>query len=195
MTRAPRSALAVVIFAVACGSSSEPTAPLSNDPSFSAAVKGDVSASLQGFPLSIRLPTGYSESTSGGPIQSTPVVMISFGARDAGRTSVSIGLMGPIQPGTYVVRTTGSSPLGSRPELYGSILQTDFDGTHNYSATSGTVTLTSAGTTLRGTFSLHYGRVVLFPTTPAPGTSYPSTPASVDATGSFAVAAPTQTIP
>jgi hypothetical protein len=55
--------------------------------------------------------------------------------------------------------------------------------------------LTSADAILRGTFSLHYGQVTLFPPNPTPGTSYPATPANVDATGAFVVAAPTTTLP
>jgi hypothetical protein len=196
-TGLPRSLVAMLaaLLTGACASSSEPTAPVSNAPSFSVAIKGDVSSSLTGLPLSLKDPTGYAESANGAPLQSTSVVIVSFTASDAGKTSVTIGLMGPIQAATYNIRVIGSSPLGSKPELYGSISQTDFDGRHNFTATSGTVTLTSVGTTLHGTFALHYGRVTLFPVTPTPGTSYPATPANVDATGSFVVAAPTLTIP
>jgi hypothetical protein len=192
-------AFAAVVLASACGSSSEPTAPTppaSNEPSFSASIRGDVSTTVQGVPLSALAPTGYSESTNGGPSQSTPVVLLSFGSFFVGPPTLTIGLMGPIQTGTYVVRVVGSSPLGSRQELYGSISQPGAEGTRSsYSATSGTVTLTSVGTTMRGTFTLHYGRVVVFPANPTPGTSFPSSPASVDATGSFVVGAPLLTLP
>jgi hypothetical protein len=191
-----RSLVAVVaVLATACGSSSEPTAPESSAPSFSAAIKGDISAALQGIPLSLRMATGYAESLNGAPLQSTSVVAVNFTPPDASNITISIGLMGPIQPGTYIVRVVGSSPLGSRQELYSSVSRTDADGKHSYAATSGTVTLTSAGNVLRGTFALHYGRVTVFPLTPTPGTSYPGMPANADATGSFVVGAPTQTIP
>jgi hypothetical protein len=194
-TPRPLVVTVVVALAAACGSSSEPTAPQSTAPSFSVAITGDVSAAVQGIPLSLRLSTGYAESLDGAPLQSTPVVAVNFTASDASQTAISIGLIGPIQPGTYIVRVVGSSPLGSRQELYSSVSQIDANGKHSYVATSGTVTLTSAGSTMRGTFALHYGRVTLFPLTPTPGTSYPGLPASADATGSFVVAAPTQTIP
>jgi hypothetical protein len=55
------------------------------------------------------------------------------------------------------------------------------------------VTLTAVGDTLRGTLSLHFGTVAVFP--PNSNMSAPTTGASVDATGSFAVAAPTTTTP
>jgi hypothetical protein len=195
---APRSlvAAAAVVLAAACGSSTEPTAPVSNDPAFTVSARGDVSTSLAGIPFSLIATNGYSESVNGGASQATSVVMITFGGSTLGPVSFNVGLMGPLSTGVYNVRVIGSSALGSKQELYGSITVNGADGSRtSYSATSGTVTLTSVGTTLRGTFSLHYGRVVVFPANPTQGTSYPSTPASVDATGSFVVLTPTLVIP
>jgi hypothetical protein len=71
--------LAVVLLGGGCGSSTEPaTQPLPTPGySFSFSAKGDVTSSLTGIPLSVLSPAGYGESTNGGPVQTTSVVLIS----------------------------------------------------------------------------------------------------------------------
>jgi hypothetical protein len=150
---------------------------------------GDVRASLQGTPLALKSLSGYKEADATGQLQSTGVVLIQLTPADATQPRLVIGLLGPIQPGTYTVRAIARAEgLGTRPELYGLIVQPGSDGLNTFSATSGTVTLTAAGDMLRGTVSLHYGTVAHTPA--GASMSVPITGANVDATGSFAVAAP-----
>ena len=199
MTRAPRLALALaaVIFAAACGSSSEPTAPdlpLSG-PSFSLSITGDVRTSVRGVPTALRMASGYREYNQSGQGETTAVVLVQLAPADASQPTLILGLMGPIQPGTYALHTVGSAVPGSKPEYYGLIVQRGSDGTRNYNATSGTVTLSAVGDTLRGTVTLHYGNIVFVPSNSPPGATYKATGASVDATGTFVVPAPTFTLP
>lgn len=195
---APRRFLALVAVAVvaACGSSSESTAPppVPTGSSYVVSMSGDVRASLEGVPTALKSSSGYSEIDASGQLQSTPVVLIQFTAADPTQPRLAVGLLGPIQPGTYTVRTPALAVgLGSRSEAYGVITQAGSDGTRSFNATSGTVTLAAVGDTLRGTLMLHYGTVAFFP--PNSSKSAPITGASVDATATFVVAAPKATVP
>lgn len=179
----------------ACGDSTAPAVPVSNDPTYSISVSGDVHASVAGIPTALRLENAYKEFDQSGQAQSTAVVLVQLTPADTSQPRLSIGLMGPIQPGTFTVRVFGASPPGSRPELYASLMQKRSDGSRDYSASTGTVTLTSAGSTLHGRFQLHFGSVVIMPPGVTDGGPYPATPANLDATGTFIVPAPTAAHP
>jgi hypothetical protein len=114
---------------------------------------------------------------------------------DVTQPTLLIGLMGPIQVGTYTVRASQlAAGLGTRPELYAQIAQPGGDGRRAFAATSGTVTVTAVGETLRGTFALHFGTVAFFPGNPPSSMSTAIAGANADASGSF-VAGPPTTLP
>jgi hypothetical protein len=156
---------------------------------------GDLRASQRGVPTSARAATGYREVNASGVAETTAVVLLAFRPSDGSQPTLTVGLMGPIQTGTYTLRSVGSIIPGSKPEFYGLLIQSGSDGMRNFTATSGTVTLTAVGDTLRGSLALHYGSVVLVPPNSPAGTKFQPAGASVDATGAFVVPAPTFSIP
>ena len=105
---------------------------------------------------------------------------------------LNLGLMGAnLVPGTYRIHTSGSG-VGAKPEFYGSYTITNGDSTRSqYEATSGTVTITSVSPTkIQGTFSFHSSRTLLWPAQLVANGVLPSSPASLDATGSFIAKSP-----
>lgn len=76
------------------------------------------------------------------------------------------------------------------PELYASLMQKRSDGTRDYSASTGTVKLTS----VNGAFKLHFGSVLLTPPGVADG-ALSREPGEPDVTGTFVVLAPSAAHP
>lgn len=184
-------AIGVAAVAVAaCGSSSASTEPTAS-PSYSVSIRGDQQSSLKGISLTQVIPDGYGESIDGGSTSTIPVVLLSFADLDLTKPQVNLGLLGALTTGTYRVRAVGSSPLGSKPEFYGSYALANPDGSRrDYTATDGTVTITSVSPVIRGSFSFHSARSSLWPAGLATGTRVNSEPASLDASGTFVARAP-----
>ena len=191
---ARRFAVVLAASIAACGEPTAPAVPVSNEPAYSMSLSGDVRASVDGIPTALRVADGYKEFDPTGQMQSTAVVFVQLAPLDASKPRLSIGLMGAIQPGTYTVRNLGTLAPGARPEFYAAVLQPGSDGTRDYSATAGTVTLTAVGATLHGKFTFHANNVVLMPPNDS-GQSHPANPANLDATGTFVVPAPVGTLP
>ena len=188
--------LAATALSAACSSSTEPLLPaIPTTPGYSVSVSGDLRASVQGTPRSLINTRGYSETDAAGATRSTSVVLVSFVTSDPSQPSLTVGLMGPLAPGTYNLRSFGTSAPGSLPEFYASVSQSETDGLHNFDATSGTITIVEAGQSIRGRLSIHSARVIVVPPNTPDGTSFTSKPASVDIVGVFDVTAPTTTIP
>ncbi|HTE46014.1 MAG TPA: hypothetical protein VK636_12260 [Gemmatimonadaceae bacterium] len=183
----------------ACGSSSEPTAPgdvSTGDPSYSVSVSGDRAASMHGITFTQRIANGFTEVDQAGKSQSINVVLILLATINVNPPQivigpqVNIGLMGNLIPGTYGVHANGSA-LGTRAEFYGSYSITNADSSRTqYDATDGTVTITSVSPKIQGTFSFHSSRSLLWPAHVAVNQSIPSSPASLDAAGSFVAKVP-----
>lgn len=191
------SAALTVATATAC-MSKETTAPVDpGDPVYSVAVSGDRVASMHGTSFTQRLANGYTEVDQSGHSQSTNVVLVLLSSIDFNPPTVTIGpqvnlgLMGvDLVPGTYSLHTTGSA-VGTKPEFYGSFTVTNSDSTRTeYQATSGTVTITSVSPKIQGTFSFHSSRALLWPSHVGLHEIIPSTPGSLDASGSFVARVP-----
>lgn len=184
---------ATTIAACHSDNSTSPAEPVPGDPAFAVTVSGDQVGSLRGVPFTQRFANGYTEVDQAGHAQSTSVVLLLLTSIDVNPPQVTIGpqlnlgLMGTtVAPGTYRVHTTGSG-VGTKPEFYGSYSITNADSTRTqYEATNGTVTITAVSPTkIQGTFNFHSSRSLLWPAHLVVNGVLPSSPASLDATGSF----------
>lgn len=189
---------AAMVAACRSDGSTAPTEAVPGDPAFAVSVSGDQVGSVHGVPFTQRFANGYTEVDQSGHAQSTNVVLIALSSIDVNPPLVTIGpemnlgLMGTtLVPGTYRVHTAGSG-VGTKPEFYASYSITNADGTRTqYVATGGTVTITSMSPTkIQGTFSFHSSRSLLWPAIFAANEALPSSPASLDATGSFVAKLP-----
>jgi hypothetical protein len=187
---------AAALAACSAHDSSAPTDPDPGDPAFAVSFSGDQSGSIHGFTFTQRFTNGYSEVDQAGHSQSTNVVAILLASIDLNPPTVTIGpqvnigLMGNLVPGTYHVHTAGSA-LGTKPEFYGSYSVVNSDSSRSeYQATTGTVTITSVSPKIQGTFSFHSSRSLLWPAHVAINQVISSTPASLDASGSFVAKVP-----
>lgn len=188
---------AAMIAACRSDDSHPPTEPVPGDPAFAVSVSGDQVGTLHGVPFTQRFANGYTEVDQSGHAQSTSVVLVLLSSIDVNPPLVTIGpqlnlgLMGTtLVPGTYRMHTAGSG-VGTKPEFYGSYSVTNGDSTRTqYDATSGTVTITSVSPKIQGTFSFHSSRSLLWPAHLVSSGALPSSPASLDASGSFTATVP-----
>ena len=167
----------------ACDSSTEP--PVGDEPAFSIHVSGNITQDLRGSTIISTIPDGYAEVDPRTGARNSSVVQLISMIPALGGPHVTIGLLGSLQLGTYRVHSagTGIQPL----QFYGEYSVPSSDGgRQSYSATTGTVTITSLAP-IRGTFSFHSSQFVVWPPNPPIGTSVRSQPTSVDFNGSFTV--------
>ena len=185
-----RKYLAVAAIALAACSSDTPAGPSEPvEPNYSVAVSGDRSDARTGVSLTTYLANGWSEE-SNGVKRSSDVTLLLLADRDVTQPQTNLGLLGRARVGTYHVRVP-ATPFGSRLELYASYRVRNPDGTSSvYDATSGTVTITDVTPAIRGTFTFHSSRVVVWPATVTVGMTLQSQPASLDVTGSFVARTP-----
>src|SRR5687768_4897080 len=143
----------------ACSGADKASAAPETEPSFTLSASGDVTRTATGFTLTAYLRDGFTEITGapGGERQrqSSDVTLIALALDGPAGPQVSIGLLGRAAVGTYRVRA-GGTPIGERPEFYADYAVPNADGTRrSYSASTGTVTITSTSPTIRGTFEFH----------------------------------------
>jgi hypothetical protein len=99
-----------------------------------------------------------------------------------GRT-VSIGLIGAVQPGTYLVQ---QAAVVEQMKFCASLDVPQADLTRlSYEVTDGEVTITSVSPHIEGTFQLRATRVYVWPSEPAIGTTVRAAPTSAAFTGDF----------
>jgi hypothetical protein len=195
----PRSSLRLVPVALAltlgaCSGGDAPVDPGPDDsgsppaPAYTLTAVGDVTRSATGLAFSFYQRNGFTETTTSNGVSqrdSSDVTLVMLSPDGAGGLRVYLGLIGQPAVGTYRVRAVGNR-LGTRPEFYGGYVALDADSSfQDYSAATGTVTVTAVLPALRGTFAFHSASVVRWPANAAPGTSVRSTPASADFSGSF----------
>ena len=167
----------------ACDSSTEP--PAGDPPSFAVQVSGNITQQLRGITFISTIRDGFAEVDSRTGTRTSSDVHLITMVPEFGGPLVTLGLLGPLQLGTYRVHAagTGIQPL----QFYGEYSVPSSDGgRQSYSATTGTVTITSLAP-IRGTFAFHSGHFVTWPPNPPIGTSVRSQPTSVDFNGSFTV--------
>ena len=190
--RLPRIAPLAALALLAACSSSEPTAPSikGNTPAYTFSITGEQKLSGSGISLTFTDPKGYGEADPSGQLQWTPVVLITLASTDVTKPQVNLGLIGPIEPGTYTLRVFGA-PLGTKREFYGNFMVPEVQGARrNYVATTGTVTITSVSPVIHGSFKFHSSSVLEIPANTAPGTQLTPSVASLDASGTFVSRAP-----
>jgi hypothetical protein len=185
------AAVAALALFAAC-SSNEPTDPFTTrtDPAFTFATSGETKLDATGISFTQTLADGYSETDQTGRKQSASVVLISLASLDLLKPQISLGLMGPLQPGTYAIRVFGG-PLGTKQEFYASLIAPQTDGSRKeFPAASGTITITAVSPVIRGRFNFHASRMLFVPPNVQPGTQLTPTAASLDASGEFVARAP-----
>jgi hypothetical protein len=184
----PLIALLALAF-VACARGVDPVAP-ATEASYTANISGDLSYAMSGFSFVQQIPNGFTEQPSTGTTTAIDVTLLSFTLMNLTGPQVNLGLLGDVRPGTYRVRT-GDTRLGSAPEFYGDFVLANQDGTRrSFAATEGTVTISSVAPVIEGAFRFHSAMSFLWPADPQVGTTVHSTPANLDAIGSFRVRSP-----
>jgi hypothetical protein len=191
LARRPRRAAVslAALWTLAFTGCSEPTRPVvSYTPvPFALAASGSLSMDFRGFTAVLPVQRGgYHERSAAGELRSdiAPLILTANEDTDAGDPSLSLGILGSIDLGTYRVRVAGSghSPV---PEFIATLIApaTDGSSTH-YELTSGSLTVTSLRP-LRGFVRGYASRAHLWPAASGVGSTVFSVPAAVFVSGQF----------